>query len=89
MAVKKEWLLYALRCRDNSLYCGITNDLPRRLVAHNDGKGAKYTRPKTRRPVSVVYTCPYPNRSQASKAEYAFKQLSKAKKEQRIRQHRK
>lgn len=76
------WLLYVLRCRDKTLYCGITNNLPRRLDAHNEGKGAKYTR--ARRPVQAVYTEPYPDRSTASKAEYAFKQLSKAQKERFI-----
>ena len=46
---KKEWVVYLVRCADESLYCGITNDIERRLVAHNSGKGAKYT--KSRMPV--------------------------------------
>lgn len=84
--VKPGWILYVLRCRDKSLYCGITNNLPRRLLAHNDGKGSKYTRPGTRRPILfVAYACHYPNRSEASKAEYAFKQLSKKAKELVVR----
>ena len=50
--------VYILRCSDGSLYCGWTNDLERRLAAHNSGKGAKYTR--SRRPVELMYTeeCP-------------------------------
>ena len=47
------WCVYMLRCRDGSLYTGITNDVPRRLAAHAAGKGAAYTR--SRCPVSLVY----------------------------------
>jgi putative endonuclease len=80
------WTLYVLRCRDKTLYCGITNNMQRRLKAHNEGKGAKYTRPGTRRPILfVAYAANFPDRSSASKAEYAFKQLSKAAKEKFIR----
>lgn len=85
MAVKKEWLLYALRCRDNSLYCGITNDLQRRLHAHNSGKGSKYTR--SRLPVYVAYFQACPSKSAALKAEYAFKQLYKSQKEAVVHAH--
>ena len=49
---KKEWVVYLVRCVDESLYCGITNDVEKRLVAHNSGKGAKYT--KSRMPVDVA-----------------------------------
>ena len=48
---KKEWVVYLVRCADETLYCGITNDIEKRLVAHNSGKGAKYT--KSRMPVEV------------------------------------
>ena len=44
---------YILKCRDNSLYTGWTNDIDKRIKAHNDGKGAKYT--KSRRPVELIY----------------------------------
>ena len=47
------YFVYLLRCADGTLYTGCTNDLDRRLVAHNAGKGAKYTR--SRRPVVLVY----------------------------------
>lgn len=49
---ESDWTLYLVRCSDNSLYCGITNDLINRLKDHNSGKGAKYTR--SRRPVVLV-----------------------------------
>ena len=70
--------VYLLRCSDGSLYCGWTNELERRLVAHNSGKGAKYTR--GRRPVELVYTEEYESKSAAMKREYEIKQLSRAEK---------
>lgn len=72
------WLLYILRCSDGTLYTGITNDLKKRLVAHNSGKGAKYTR--GRGPCEVMATCKFPNRSTSSKAEAMFKKLSRQQK---------
>jgi predicted GIY-YIG superfamily endonuclease len=63
-----------LRCRDGSLYTGITNDLPRRLAAHASGKASRYTR--SRLPVTVVYQKPQPTKSQALKREAAIKKLS-------------
>ena len=50
----KVWFVYLLRCGDGSLYCGITDDVSRRLEAHAAGKGAKYTR--GRGPLELVYT---------------------------------
>lgn len=79
MDANKGDCIYVVRCRDNSLYTGYTNHLERRIKQHNDGKGAKYTR--ARRPVTLVYTQPYPDKSQALKAEVRFKKLSKAQKE--------
>src|SRR5208282_796481 len=52
----KGWSVYMVRCRDGSLYTGITNDVPRRLAAHSAGKGAAYTR--SRCPVRLVYREP-------------------------------
>jgi putative endonuclease len=71
----KQWCVYVLRCSDRSLYCGITNDLPRRTRQHNCGKGARYTR--GRGPVKLVRTWPAENKSSALKAELAFKKLKK------------
>ncbi len=74
------WYVYMLRCRDNSLYTGITDDLQRRVQAHNAGTGAKYTR--SRGPVTLVYQEQLETKSEALKREYAIKQLTKSQKEQ-------
>ncbi len=71
--------VYMLRCADNSLYTGWTNDLAKRLAAHNAGKGAKYT--KSRMPVKLVYSEEHPDKSAALRREHALKQLTKAQKE--------
>ena len=73
------YYFYILRCRDNSLYSGITNDLDRRVKVHNSGKGAKYT--KSRRPVELVYSEKLKNKSEALKRESEVKKWNKAKKE--------
>ena len=72
------WLVYIIECSDGSLYTGITNDLDRRITAHNDGRGAKYT--KSRRPVRLRYSEPAADRKNASQREYAIKSLRKAEK---------
>jgi putative endonuclease len=64
-----------LRCRDGSLYTGITNDVARRLAAHAAGKGGAYTR--SRRPVRLAYREAALDRSAASKREAAMKRLSR------------
>ncbi len=77
------WFLYVLECSDESLYTGITTDVERRVEEHNSSpKGAKYTR--TRRPVRLVYVKEYPNRSEATKEERAFKQLRREEKLSRV-----
>jgi len=76
------WYVYMVRCRDNSLYTGYTDDPERRLAVHNAGKGAKYT--KSRLPVQLVYREECPDKSTALKREYAIKQLSKTEKENLI-----
>lgn len=69
---------YILKCSDNTLYTGWTNDLEKRLKAHNAGKGAKYT--KTRLPVEIVYYETFEDKIDAMKREYAIKQLSRKEK---------
>lgn len=69
------WCLYILRCADDSLYTGITNDLDARVSRHESGSGAKYTR--GRRPVKLVYSEPCPGRSEAARREWQVKQLSR------------
>jgi len=73
------YYLYILKCKDKTLYTGITVDLARRLREHNSSKlGAKYTR--ARRPVKLVYSKKFRNRSLASKAESKMKKLTRAEK---------
>lgn len=69
---------YLLRCCDGSLYCGWTSHLEERLKAHNQGKGAKYTR--SRRPVELIYYEEFPTKEQAMSREYAIKQLTRTQK---------
>ena len=69
---------YILKCKDDSLYTGWTNDLKKRITSHNAGKGAKYT--KARRPVELVYYEEFQTREEAMKREYAIKQLSRKEK---------
>ena len=73
---------YIVECKDGSLYTGWTNHLEKRIQAHNEGNGAKYT--KSRRPVKLVYFEEYETKEEAMKREYAIKQLSKKRKEQLI-----
>lgn len=72
------WTVYILRCGDGTLYTGCTNDLPRRLRAHQSGRGAKYTR--SRRPVSLAYREEVPDRSAALRREAAIKRLNRREK---------
>ena len=74
---------YVLECRDNSLYAGYTNNLEKRIAAHNAGKGAKYTR--ARGPVTCIYFETFETKEQAMSAEYAFKQLKRPQKIDYIR----
>ena len=70
--------VYILRCYDGSLYTGWTTDLKQRVKAHNEGKGAKYTR--SRRPVELVYHEEFETKSEALKREAAIKRLSREEK---------
>ena len=69
---------YILKCSDGSLYTGWTNDLERRVKAHNAGKGAKYT--KSRRPVELVYFESFSTKQEAMRREWEIKQLSRVEK---------
>lgn len=70
--------VYILKCVDNTLYTGWTNNLEKRIKVHNSGKGAKYTR--LRLPVELVYYEEFEDKITAMKREYAIKQLSRTKK---------
>ena len=74
---------YILKCRDNSLYTGWTNDIDKRIKAHNDGKGAKYT--KSRRPVELIYYEKCETKEEAMKREYAIKHMTRRAKEELLR----
>lgn len=69
---------YLLLCADKSLYCGWTNHIEERVLAHNEGRGAKYT--KSRRPVKLVYTEEFGTKQEAMKREAAIKRLSRTEK---------
>lgn len=77
------WYLYILRCKDGSLYTGITTDVEKRLEAHCSGRGAKYTR--GRGPLELVYKESCADHSTALRREWELKHLSKEKKEDLIR----
>ena len=72
---------YILRCRDGTLYTGWTNDIEKRVKAHNEGKGAKYT--KARLPVKLVYSEEFETKTEA-KREYAIKRMRREAKEKLI-----
>ena len=72
------WYVYILRCVDDTLYCGSTNDLQKRLQLHRAGKGAKYTR--GRGPLELVYWEQLATQSDALKRERAIKTLSRPEK---------
>lgn len=72
------WFVYVVRCRDGSLYTGISTDVQARVARHNAGSGARYTR--ARRPVRLLYIERKRNRSNALRREAAIKSLSRAEK---------
>ena len=77
---------YILTCADGTRYCGWTNDLDKRLKAHNAGRGAKYTKP--RRPVALSYYEAFETKGEAMKREYAIKQMTRRQKEMLIQGNR-
>ena len=70
---------YIVLCKDNTYYTGWTNDLEKRMEAHNRGRGAKYT--KGRFPVNLVYWEEFETRQEAMRREYEIKRLSRKEKE--------
>jgi len=75
---------YILRCADGTLYTGWTNDLDKRVKAHNAGTGGKYTR--TRCPVELAHSESFATKQEAQSREYAIKQLTRQEKEQLIKE---
>ena len=72
------WFVYLVRCADNTLYCGVTNDLDDRIAKHGTPRGAKYTR--TRGPVHLVYARKTRGKRAAMRLEYRIKQLTRREK---------
>ena len=71
---------YMLKCKDGTYYTGYTNDLEKRVNAHNEGKGAKYT--KGRGPVELIYFEEYEEKSIAMRREWEIKRLTRSQKEE-------
>lgn len=80
--MEKQWVVYILECRDGTLYTGITDRLEHRIKAHNEGKGAKYTR--GRGPVQLRWKEECPDHSHALRREIQVKRLSRSEKWQLI-----
>ena len=78
LVAQQIWYMYVLECGDQTLYTGITPDLAQRVMKHNNGRGAAYT--KTRRPVKLLAAWRFANRQAAMKAEITFKRLQRHKK---------
>lgn len=76
---KNEYYFYVLECADGTFYGGYAANVQKRLAVHNSGKGAKYTR--SRRPVKLIYFEAFETKSEAMRAEYKFKQLTRKEKE--------
>ncbi|HHX59921.1 MAG TPA: GIY-YIG nuclease family protein [Epulopiscium sp.] len=71
--------VYILECSDGTYYTGYTNDIKKRITAHNEGKGAKYTRGRS--PVALKHVETYETKSEAMKREYSIKKLSRIEKQ--------
>lgn len=76
--MKKKWSVYMVRCEDSSLYTGVSSEVTKRVMEHNLGKGAKYTR--SRRPVVLVYQEKAIDRSTAQKREAEIKRMKRTEK---------
>lgn len=81
---KNKHFFYVLKCVDDTLYAGYTNDLEARISTHNSGKGAKYTR--GRLPVECIHFEVFESKRIAMQKEYEFKQWSRKKKNQYIKE---
>ena len=74
----KDWWVYILECRDGTFYTGITDDIQSRLVVHNEGKGARYT--KGRGPVLLRYSEKVQGRGEATRREVEIKKMNRSEK---------
>ncbi|AVH75668.1 GIY-YIG nuclease family protein [Weissella koreensis] len=83
----KKYYMYVLLTADNTFYGGFTDNVLRRLAVHEAGKGAKYTRPKKRHPLHLIYSEEFETKGDALRAEAAFKKLTRLKKETFLLDH--
>jgi putative endonuclease len=74
----RTWWLYLLLCEDSRTYTGIARDVDARYAAHVQGKGGRFTR--ANKPIAILGMQPFADRSAASRAEYALKQLRRPEK---------
>jgi len=77
---------YILECKDGTYYTGWTNNLDKRLKDHNEGKGAKYTKPRL--PVSLIYYEEFQTKEEAMRREYAIKRMSRSEKSKLVCEYR-
>lgn len=77
----KAYYFYVLYCADDTFYGGFTDDVLRRFATHQNGQGAKYTKVKKRHPLHLIYSERFDTKSEAMKAEYAFKHQTRQHKE--------
>ncbi len=82
MSQVRPWFLYVVRCKDGTLYTGISTDVARRVTQHNAGRGARYT--STRRPVELRAVWRFPDQKTALQAELAFKRRGRPQKDRLI-----
>jgi len=78
MQTNTDWSVYLLKCADNTLYCGVTNNLKNRVACHNDGQASKYTR--TRLPVKIAQVKHGLTKREAFSLEFRIKKLPAGKK---------
>ena len=76
--MRKSWMTYLLLCADGKIYCGVTNDMEKRLDAHNRGIASRFTR--ARLPVTLLATCRAMGKAEAFRLEYRIKRLPRNKK---------
>lgn len=76
--MEKKYYTYVLLTKDNTLYCGYTDDVEKRFEAHLSGKGAKYTR--AHKPVKIIYSACFDTKSEAMKEEHRIKNLTREEK---------
>ena len=81
----KNWIVYLVKCSDDTLYCGVTNNIKNRLVVHNAGRGAKYTR--SRLPVTLLLVSKVMSKSEALKLEHRVKRQRANAKVAYLREH--